>query len=292
MIPSLAALAVIGGAAAWWLTAPNPLPDSATTGLTGDPKAGEQVFWTAGCASCHMAPEAKGEDQLLLTGGQAFPSPFGTFRAPNISPSPAGIGGWSLAEFANAVTRGVAPDGSHYYPAFPYGSYIRMDMQNVADLKAFMDQLPPSDTASLPHEIGFPFNIRRSLGGWKLLFLRDDWILPDPLTDQQARGRYIVEALAHCGECHTPRNGLGGMETARWMAGGPNPSGQGSIPNITPAKLGWSEAEIVEYLTTGFTPEFDSVGGHMAHVVENMARLPQAEREAVAAYLKKLSPAE
>ncbi len=292
VIPSLAALAVIGGAAAWWLTAPSPLPDSATAGLTGDPKAGEQVFWTAGCASCHMAPEAKGEDQLVLAGGQAFPSPFGTFRAPNISPSPAGIGGWSLAEFANAVTRGVAPDGSHYYPAFPYGSYIRMDMQDVADLKAFMDQLPPSDTASLPHEIGFPFNIRRSLGGWKLLFLREDWILPDPLTDQQARGRYIVEALAHCGECHTPRNGLGGMETARWMAGGPNPSGQGSIPNITPAKLTWSEAEIVEYLTTGFTPDFDSVGGHMVHVVENMARLPQTEREAVAAYLKKLSPAE
>ena len=101
-----------------------------------------------------------------------------------------------------------------------------------------------------------------------------------------------MEALAHCGECHTPRNGLGGMETARWMAGGPNPSGQGSIPNITPAKLTWSEAEIVEYLTTGFTPDFDSVGGHMVHVVENMARLPQTEREAVAAYLKKLSPAE
>lgn len=292
VIPSLAALAVIGGAAAWWLTAPNPLPAEATMGLTGDPKAGEQVFWTAGCASCHMAPEATGAAQLVLSGGQAFPSPFGTFRAPNISPSPQGIGGWTLAQFADAVTRGVSPEGQHYYPAFPYSSYTRMELQDVADLKAFMDSLPPSDAASLPHEIGFPFNIRRSLGGWKLLFFREDWVIPDPLSDQAARGRYIVEALAHCGECHTPRNALGGLETGRWLAGAPNPSGQGNIPNITPAKLTWSEAEIVEYLTTGFTPEFDSVGGHMAHVVENMARLPQSEREAVAAYLKQVPAAE
>lgn len=292
VIPSLAALAVIGAAAAWWLTAPSPLPPSATMGLIGDPKAGEQVFWAAGCASCHMAPEAKGAAQLVLAGGQAFPSPFGTFRAPNISPAPQGIGGWTLAQFADAVTRGVSPEGQHYYPAFPYTSYARMEMQDVADLKAFMDGLPPSDAASLPHEIGFPFNIRRNLGGWKLLFFREDWVIADPLSDQAARGRYIVEALAHCGECHTPRNGLGGLNTGRWLAGAPNPSGQGSIPNITPAQLTWSEAEIIDYLTTGFTPEFDSVGGHMAHVVENMARLPESDRAAVAAYLKQVPPAE
>ena len=292
VIPSLAALALLGGTAAWFLTAPSPLPDAATAGLTGDAQAGEQVFWTAGCASCHMAPGATGDAQLLLTGGQAFPSPFGTFKAPNISPSPAGIGGWSLQDFANAVTRGVSPDGAHYFPAFPYGAYTKMDLQDVADLKAFMDGLPPSDASNQPHELGFPFNIRRSVGGWKLLFFNGDWVVPDPLNDQVARGRYIVEALAHCGECHTPRNTLGGLEVGRWLAGGPNPSGQGSIPNITPARLTWSEAEIVEYLTTGFTPEFDSVGGHMAHVVENMARLPESERAAVAAYLKKLPPAE
>ena len=292
VIPSLAALALLGGTAAWFLTAPSPLPDAATAGLTGDAQAGELVFWTAGCASCHMAPGATGDAQLLLTGGQAFPSPFGTFKAPNISPSPAGIGGWSLQDFANAVTRGVSPDGAHYFPAFPYGAYTKMDLQDVADLKAFMDGLPPSDASNQPHELGFPFNIRRSVGGWKLLYFNGDWVVPDPLTDQAARGRYIVEALAHCGECHTPRNTLGGLEVGRWLAGGPNPSGQGSIPNITPARLTWSEAEIVEYLTTGFTPEFDSVGGHMAHVVENMARLPESERAAVAAYLKKLPPAE
>lgn len=292
LIPSLFALAAIGGAAAWFLTAPSPLPAEATAGVTGDAKAGEQVFWAAGCASCHMAPGASGADELVLAGGQSFPSPFGTFIAPNISPSKAGIGGWSLQDFANAVMRGVSPEGQHYYPAFPYAAYAKMEMQDLADLKAFMDGLPPSDAASQPHQLGFPFNIRRSIGGWKLLFLQDDWVIADPLTDAQTRGRYIAEALAHCGECHTPRNALGGLELSRWLAGGPNPAGQGTIPNITPAKLGWSEAEIVEYLTSGFTPEFDSVGGHMAHVVENMARLPQEDRQAVAAYLKKVPAVE
>ncbi len=292
LLPSLALLAALAAAAGWWLTAPDPLPEGATAGLTGDPAHGEQVFHAAGCASCHMAPGATGEAQLLLSGGQAFPSPFGTFKAPNISPSEAGIGGWTLAQFADAVLRGVSPEGQHYYPAFPYTSFVRMEMQDVADLKAFMDGLPPDATPNQPHEVGFPFNIRRSLGGWKLLFFRDDWVLTGNLTPDQTRGRYIAEALAHCGECHTPRNALGGPERARWLAGGPNPAGQGRIPNITPTKLGWSEAEIVEYLTTGFTPDYDSAGGHMAHVVENMSRLPETDRQAVAVYLKAVPPAE
>lgn len=287
-IPALLAFTVLAGGAAWLLTAPSPLPTEATAGLVGDAKAGEQVFWAAGCASCHMAPGASGAGELVLAGGQSFPSAFGTFIAPNISPSAAGIGGWSLQDFANAVTRGVSPEGQHYYPAFPYGAYTKMELQDVADLKAFMDGLPPSDAASQPHQIGFPFNIRRSLGGWKLLFLRDDWVIADPLHDSAARGRYIAEALAHCGECHTPRNALGGLELSRWLAGAPNPSGQGTIPDITPAHLTWSEPEIVEYLTSGFTPDFDSVGGHMVHVVENMARLPESDRQAVAAYLKRV----
>jgi mono/diheme cytochrome c family protein len=102
------------------------------------------------------------------------------------------------------------------------------------------------------------------------------------------RGRYIVEALAHCAECHTPRSMLGGLDQGRWMAGAPSPDGQGRVPNITPAKLNWSAGEIYTYLTTGFTPDYDSVGGHMAHVVDNMAQLPEADVRAVVAYLKAL----
>lgn len=292
LIPSLALVALIGGGSAWWLTAPDPLPPEASAGLTGDPAQGAQVFWAAGCASCHMAPGAKGEAQLVLAGGQKFPSAFGTFVAPNISPSDQGIGGWTLEQFANAVMRGVSPEGRHYYPAFPYAAFGKMETQDVADLKAFMDRLPPAATPSQPNELGFPFNIRRSLGGWKLLFLRDGWMVNGDLTESEIRGRYIAEAQAHCGECHTPRNLLGGLEISRWLGGAPDPSGKGKIPNITPGKLTWSEPEIVEYLTSGFTPEFDSVGGHMAYVVENMARLPESDRHAVAAYLKKVPPVE
>ncbi|MDP4033455.1 MAG: cytochrome c [Pseudorhodobacter sp.] len=288
-LATLATLAVVGFGIFWVATAPRPLPASAVAGLTGDASRGEAVFWAAGCASCHAAPGAKGDDMLLLTGGQRFPSPFGTFLAPNISPDPShGIGGWRLLDLANAMTRGVSPEGRHYYPAFPYGSFNKVSLQDIADLKAFLDTLPPSATPSLPHEVPFPFNIRRSLGGWKLLFLRDSWVLTGDLTPPGQRGRYLVEALAHCGECHTPRNLLGGMDKSRWLAGAPDPSGKGSIPNITPAKLTWTPAEIAEYLRSGFTPDYDSVGGAMAHVVENFARLPQSDRDAVAAYLTRV----
>lgn len=291
-LPLLAALAATGAAVAWWLTAPQPLAATATASLSGDATNGKAVFHAAGCASCHMAPGAEGAAQLVLAGGQKFPTTFGTFIAPNISPDPtAGIGGWTLDQFANAVMRGVSPEGEHYYPAFPYAAYGRMELRDLADLKAFMDTLPADATPSQPHELGFPFNIRRSLGGWKLLFLNKDWVVTGDLTPEESRGRYLAEALAHCGECHTPRNALGGLETARWLAGAPNPSGQGNIPNITPAGLDWSAADIASYLTTGFTPDFDSVGGHMAHVVENFAQLPESEAAAVAAYLKKVSPA-
>jgi mono/diheme cytochrome c family protein len=282
----LVALGVIGAGAAWVLARPAPLGEEAVAGLTGDATRGEAVFWAAGCASCHMAPEAEGAAELVLAGGQRFPSDFGTFIAPNISQDPThGIGGWSLLDLANALKRGVSPEGEHYYPSLPYASYAKMQMQDVADLHAFLQTLPADATPSQPHELAFPFSRRETLGLWKLLFLNEDWAVPGSLTPTAERGRYIAEALAHCGECHTPRNALGGMDSASWLTGAPNPSGQGRIPNITPAALGWSAREIVQYLTTGFTPEFDSVGGHMAHVVENMARLPESDRQAVAEYL-------
>ena len=282
----LIVLGLVAAGGLYVLARPKPLPESAVAGLTGDPAKGELVFWAAGCASCHMAAEAKGEAELVLSGGQRFPSAFGTFVAPNISQDPEhGIGKWSLLDLANAITRGVSPKGEHYYPALPYASYAKMEMQDVADLYAFMKTLPADPTPSQPHELAFPFSMRETLGLWKLLFLSKDWVLPGNLTPTAARGRYIAEALAHCGECHTPRNMLGGLDTSRWLGGAPNPSGDGKVPNITPDKLKWAAADIVQYLTTGFTPDYDSVGGHMAHVVENMARLPESDRLAVAEYL-------
>ncbi|MDR5652891.1 c-type cytochrome [Ruixingdingia sedimenti] len=292
IVIGLALLAVAGGALAWVLSAARPLPADAFAGLTGDAARGEHVFTAAGCASCHTAPGASGEARLVLAGGQRFASPFGTFLAPNISSDPThGIGGWSVADLGNALLRGVSPEGAHYYPAFPYGSYTRMEAQDVADLHAWLATLPADATPSLPHEIGFPFSIRRAVAGWKWLYLDADWVVAGNLTPEETRGRYLAEALGHCGECHTPRNALGGPDTARWLAGAPNPAGEGRIPGITPGQLDWSAEEIASYLETGFTPDYDSVGGHMAAVVENFAKLPPEDRAAVAAYLKRVPPA-
>lgn len=278
---------MIGLAAYLILTQPRMEQAGDLEGLTGTPQRGEAVFWAAGCASCHKAPGASGADALVLAGGQLFPSPFGAFAAPNISSDPeAGIGGWTIGAFAAAVRGGVSPEGQHYFPVLPYNAYNKMSGQDLVDLKAYIDTLPPSAAANLPHEVGFPFNIRRNLGLWKLLFVSRDWVVQGPLSPEAERGRYIAEALAHCGECHTPRNALGGLDRSRWLAGAPNPDGQGRTPNITPGKLDWSEAEIATYLTTGFTPDYDVVGGHMAAVVENMTHLPPADVAAIAAYLK------
>ena len=280
-------LTMFGLAGFLLLSAPQPGSMERYMGLTGDKTNGEQVFWASGCASCHMAPGAVGDQELVLAGGQSFASPFGTFLAPNISTDPKnGIGGWPLDKFACAVVDGITAEGKHAYPAMPFAAYTKMQPQDVVGLKAFMDTLPASDVPSQPHQIGFPFNIRRTLGIWKLMFVSKAWVVQGDLSPEASRGRYIAEAMAHCGECHTPRNALGGLNRSAWLAGAPNPDGKGRTPNITPGALKWSEDEIVEYLTTGFTPDYDSAGGHMVHVIENMSKLPESDRRAVAAYLK------
>ena len=287
----LLSAALIGGGTFWMVTMPNRIDASVFDALTPDAAHGAQVFTAAGCASCHMADGAKGEAERILSGGQAFASDFGTFYAPNISSDPVqGIGAWSVSDIGNAVMAGVLPDGAHVYPALPYWSYERMAPQDMVDLAAYLKTLPPDATPSKPHDVGFPFNIRRVLGGWKWLALRTDFVMQGDLTPEETRGRYIAEAQAHCAECHTPRDAIGRLDLTRWMGGAPNPSGKGNIPNITPGALDWSKDEIVEYLTTGFTPDYDSVGGHMVHVVENMSKLPDSDRQAVAAYLKLLTP--
>ncbi len=274
-----------------WLTRPQPLAPDALDGLAGDPLAGAAVFAAAGCASCHMAPGVVRGDDPVLAGGRRFASPFGTFIAPNISSDPeAGIGGWSDIDLASAIMRGVSPAGEHLYPAFPYNAYLLAEIQDVANLIAYLRSLPADATPSQPHEVGFPFNIRLALGGWKLLFGTRGWTLDGALGPQERRGRYLVEALGHCAECHTPRNRLGGLERGLWLAGAPNPAGEGRIPNITPGGLDWSEAQIVAYLQTGFTPDFDSAGGEMVDVIANMRRLPEQDLAAIAAYLKLVPP--
>ncbi|MEA5162203.1 cytochrome c [Cereibacter johrii] len=287
------AVVLIAGAAGLWLTRPVKSDPELFAGLTGEASRGERIFWAGGCASCHAAPDAGGEARLVLSGGERLTTDFGTFVVPNISPDPDhGIGGWSVADLDSALRHGTSPEGSHYYPSFPYTSYAHAEAQDVADLKAFLDTLPPSDRADEPHDLAFPFNQRIILGGWKLLAGGPSWIVEGDLTPEEERGRYLVEGLGHCGECHTPRNGLGLRDESRWLAGGPNPEGRGTIPNITPAKLDWSAGDIAEYLSSGFTPEYDSAGGQMADVVRNTGQLPDEDRRAIAAYLKRVPAVE
>ena len=290
-------LAVVAGAGvAFVLTAPQPVASErleTIAALDGDAAAGETLFWAGGCASCHAAPGAEDAARLVMSGGVKLTSDFGTFVAPNISPDPeAGIGSWSVTDFANAMLAGVSPRGQHYYPAFPYTSYTRMTDRDIADLFAFMQTLPESQVASLPHEVGFPFNIRRALGGWKLLFFTNEpRVALDGADPQIERGQYLVEGPGHCGECHTPRNPIGGFVTDAWLAGAQNPEGEGLIPNLTPGGKSissWSAGDIAYYLESGFTPDFDSVGGSMVDVQKNMAQLTSGDRDAIAAYLKAL----
>ena len=274
-------VAVAGAVAAYIVTAPDSVEPARFTGLEGDATAGETVYWAAGCASCHAAEDD--EARTLLSGGHRLQSDFGTFVTPNISPDPThGIGAWTLTDFANSILKGTSPAGSHYYPAYPYASYAAMTDKDVADLWAFLLTLPISDKPSAPHELGFPFNIRLSLGGWKMLYLHSS-----PQTPED-RGTYLVEVLGHCAECHTPRDALGGLDRSRWMAGAPNPSGEGNIPPLTPDKLTWSETDIAYYLETGFTPDFDSAGGSMVSVIKGTAKLSAEDRTAIAAYIKAL----
>jgi len=292
LLAALVAAAAVFGLY-WWLTA---VPRAfALTGPASAPNVanGELIFNAGGCASCHAVPNQP--DRLKLGGGLAIPSPFGTFYAPNISPDPdQGIGRWSEADFVNAVMRGVSPDGAHYFPAFPYTSYAHARLEDVRDLFAYLKTLPPVSGKVRDHDVPFPFNIRRNIGIWKLLFFDDRPFAPDPSRPAVwNRGAYLVNSFGHCAECHSPRNFLGGIIAAQRFAGGPNPEGEGWVSNITERGLSdWSEKDIGYFLETGQTPDGDSAGGAMARVIKNISQLPEQDRAAIADYVKSLPPVE
>ncbi len=292
VILSLAALFAAGGAAGWWLIRPEPVEAAALEGLEGDAERGKGLFTTAGCASCHIAADAEEDDAPpILSGGRAFKTAYGTFHAPNISPGPEGVGAWSDAELISAMARGVGRGGIHLYPALPYTSYENAELGDLLDITAYLRTLPVSETPSEPHDLAFPFNIRRGLGLWKLLYAQRGWVLEDAPDAEVARGRYLAEALVHCGQCHTPRTALGGMDRDRWLQGAANPDGKGRVPGIAPGQLDWSDADLRAYLRTGFTPDYDSVGGQMVAVVRHLGTLPDADLDAIVAYLRAIPAA-
>lgn len=287
-LTALIATTAFVAAALWFISAPETLPESVIFSDDGNIDNGRMVFYAGGCSSCHSAPKSEGDTKLLLTGGRAFASAFGTFYAPNISSDPEyGIGTWSSLELANAMINGVSPSGKHYYPAFPYTSYSRAKPEDIVDLRAYLNTLPASQNVNIAHDLPLPFRFRRALGLWKALYLTDTPAID--VSSDLARGRHLVEGLGHCTECHTPRTMFGGLRADRWLAGAPLPEGNGRVPNITHHKDGlawWSIDDLAEYLSSGFTPDFDSASGVMVDVIANTSQLTDSDRYAIAAYLK------
>ena len=289
-----AAVVVLGGAAAacWVVSAPRPAFTQADAGRfdgPGNAERGRLVFAAADCGSCHASPGQS--DTLRLGGGMALDSPFGVFYATNISPDPNdGIGRWRTVDLANALVSGVTADGQHLYPAMPYTAYSRMSNEDIVDLMAFLRSLAPVAGKAPSHELSFPFSVRRLMGLWKAAFFKIQRFEPDP--DHSAewnRGRYLAQALGHCAECHSTRGLFGAVSEKASYAGGPDPGSVGFAPNITPGGIGsWSIDDMTTALTTGLTPRLQYVGSSMVSVVNNLRQLPDADRRALAVYLKSL----
>jgi mono/diheme cytochrome c family protein len=257
-------------------------------------KRGEYIFNAGGCASCHTDEKNKGPP---LAGGPAIKTPFGTFYGPNITPHPsAGIGDWTEANFVRAMREGIAPEGVHFFPVFPFTSFTKIREADLKDLWTYLRSVPASDVPSKPHDVAFPFNIRLMQFFWKKLFFTPGEFQPDPAKPPEVnRGAYLAEGLSHCGECHTPRNLLGGLERTMAYAGTRDGPGGEKVPNITPdpeTGIGkWSDGDLIDVLKNGMTPDGDFVGSVMAEVVRNTtSKLSDADLRAIIAYLKTLPP--
>jgi mono/diheme cytochrome c family protein len=293
----VAALAVV-----WVLTLPATVPASALPAYTPNVDNGRTMFNAGGCASCHATPAGEPDkmDRTRLGGGLGLKSPFGTFYVPNISPDPSdGIGEWSEANFVTALWKGTSPWGKNLFPAFPYTSYQNMALADMRDLFGYLKTLPPVTGRTRRHDLMFPFNLRRLVGVWKLLFLHDGTFAPDPSQSAQwNRGAYLVNGPGHCAECHSPRNFLGAIVESQRFAGGPSPDGKSFVPNITPVGLqhwskddiAWSQSDIATFLESGMDPSGDYAGDVMAEVIRNISLLDTADRAAIAAYIVSLPP--
>ncbi len=294
--------AIVGIVVFWTATISATVPAAELPTYTPDVENGSRIFNIGGCASCHASPNADPSmvDRTRLGGGLALKSPFGTFYVPNISPDPEdGIGKWSEADFVTALWEGTSPGGDHLFPAFPYTSYRLMKLEDVRDLFAYMKALPPVSGKVRGHDLPFPFNIRRMVGGWKLLFLQSWLFEPDPSKSAQwNRGAYLVNGPGHCAECHSPRNFLGAIVEKERFAGGLSADRHGWVPNITSAglqhwskdDLAWSEKDIASFLADGMNPAGDFAGGAMADVIRSTALLSVADRAAIATYVASLPP--
>ncbi len=255
--------------------------------LTGDVARGQYLIRLGDCVTCHTD---KKNGVPELGGGPALTTQFGTFHAPNITSHPdAGIGNWTIEQFAKAISDGEGPEG-HLYPVFPYENYTLMSDQDIADLFAALKEVPPVAAPAKPHEVSFPFNIRPILAGWKNLFFTPRRYEADTAhSEQWNRGRYLVEGTGHCVMCHSPRNLLGAVEAGKELSGNPGGGVGGKAPSLLATRLadrGYDVASLASALSDGFTPDFNVLGSAMGEVIaDGTSHWTDADREAVASYL-------
>ncbi len=264
-----------------------------------DPLRGEAVLRATGGCTCHTNYPGEGADAPELAGGRGLETPFGVFYSTNLTPdAETGIGELGVEAFIRAMTEGLAPDGSHYFPVFPYPAFASMTRRDLEDLHAYLMSLPAVRRANRPPDAPPPFRWRFTVAGWKLLNFRPRPFEPDPArSDAWNRGAYLVNGPAHCGECHSPRTLTGGLDRSLFLAGSKDgPEGE-LAPNITPhveTGIGdWSEADLTWYLETGIKPDGDDTQGLMSEVIEHgYAHLPPEDLLAMATYLRSLPPIE
>jgi mono/diheme cytochrome c family protein len=250
---------------------------------------GGELAALGNCNVCHTAPGGK-----AYAGGRALHTPFGTMYGTNITPDPeTGIGRWSYAAFARAMREGVDREGRHLYPAFPYEYFTRLTDDDVRAIYAFVMTREPVRAENRPHELPFPFNLRGLIGAWKALYFRPGVFQPDPQKSAQAnRGAYLVEGLAHCSACHTPRDSLGGEKKRLLFSGGEAEGWHGPALNAAnPAPVPWTAEQLYTYLRTGLDELHAIAAGPMEPVVRNLAAVSEQEVRAIAAYFVALAGA-
>lgn len=244
---------------------------------------GAQLALIGDCAVCHTTPGGR-----PLAGGRALPTPFGTLFTDNITPDrKTGIGSWSLAAFTRAMRDGVARDGAHLYPAFPYTHFTHVTDRDIAALYAFLMTREPVSAPAPANRLIFPLGFRPVLVGWKLLFLKHGPVPTNPdRSIEWNRGAYLAEGLAHCAACHSPLNLLGGEETGRAYAGGFAEGWRAPpLDASNPAARRWTADALYHFLRTGLSPDHSPAAGPMGPGVDSLSAAPEADVRALATYI-------